>query len=79
MDPRKRYKKINGKKQRDGYICGNPTGRRGQPWWCVAVKIDENKVQVRDTKDPKDTTLAFTHNEWRAFIEAVKNGEFNVT
>lgn len=45
---------------------------------CVAVKITPQEVLVRDTKDPSKTTLKFNHEEWKAFIEGVKNGEFNV-
>jgi hypothetical protein len=35
-------------------------------------------VGVRDTKDEKSPTLSFTHDEWRAFIQGVKNSEFDL-
>lgn len=79
--PQARYKpnpKFKGRKEKDGFVCGNPTGKKHQPWWCVAVKRDSNGVHVRDTKDTMDTTLSFTKNEWKAFIKAVKDGEFDV-
>jgi len=72
------YKMVNGKKMSaDGFICGDETSimpyRR-----CVAVKITDKEVMVRDTKDFNNTTLSFTHAEWEVFVAAVKNGEFNV-
>ena len=45
---------------------------------CVSVKISDDKVQVRDTKDPNKTTLTFDHDEWKAFIGGVKAGVFDV-
>jgi hypothetical protein len=45
---------------------------------CVAVAITPAGVGIRDTKDPSKQTLAFTPAEWTAFVNAVKNGEFDV-
>ncbi len=45
---------------------------------CVAVKITNGAVQVRDTKDADDSTLNFTTDEWSAFIQGVKAGEFEL-
>lgn len=74
-----RYEKnlsFAGRKEKDGfYVSLCSTGDWHQ---CVACKITEEVVQVRDTKDPDDTTLTFTHGEWRAFIQGVKNGEFDL-
>lgn len=50
--------------------CGN---RRK----CVSVAIKPEGVAIRDTKDSTETTLAFNHGEWTAFITAVKAGEFD--
>ena len=78
MEPRERYKpnpKYNGRKEKDGFVCGNPTSG---VLWCVAVKINSDSVQVRDTKDLSDTTLTFTKDEWRAFTVGVKDKEFDV-
>jgi len=76
MDTKKRYQpNANGRKEKDGFICSSATWK----WFdCVAVKIDKKGVFVRDTKDAADTTLSFTHNEWRAFLKGVGNGEFDV-
>lgn len=42
---------------------------------CVEVNIDNHLVVVRDTTG--DLTM-FTHDEWRAFVEGVKNNEFDI-
>lgn len=44
---------------------------------CVAVRV-RKKVDIRDTKNPKGPTLSFNKDEWKAFVEGVKNGEFDV-
>jgi len=72
------YRMINGRKMSDdGFVCGPETSII--PYRsCVAVKITDSEVMIRDTKDINNNTLAFTHAEWRAFVSAVRNGEFNV-
>ena len=72
------YKMVNGRKMSaDGFVCGDETSvlpyRR-----CVAVKITDNEVLIRDTKDTTNTTLRFTHEEWRVFTSAIGKGEFHV-
>jgi len=37
--------------------------------WCVGVKIEKDKVLVKNTKDESGKVLTFTHNEWKVFIE----------
>lgn len=64
-----------GRKERDGFVCSSGT-YWGQ--WCVAVKLRSKDVQIRDTKDPHDKTLTFTTEEWNAFIEGAKQGEFDL-
>jgi hypothetical protein len=44
--------------------------------YCVAVAQKPEGVAVRDTKDPKNKTLFFSHEEWNAFTAGVKAGEF---
>ncbi|PIR45447.1 MAG: hypothetical protein COV09_01415 [Candidatus Vogelbacteria bacterium CG10_big_fil_rev_8_21_14_0_10_50_13] len=44
---------------------------------CVSVKIENKDVKVRNTEDPTKKTLSFNHQEWTAFIEGAKNGEFD--
>jgi len=43
---------------------------------CVAVRIGDT-VDVRDSKSASSPTLSFTRPEWSAFIQGVKNGEFD--
>jgi len=45
---------------------------------CVAVKVGEAAVEVRDTKDASSPTLSFTPAEWDAFVQGVKKGEFDI-
>ncbi|GGL42178.1 DUF397 domain-containing protein [Planomonospora parontospora] len=37
----------------------------------------ERLFLVRDSKDPDGPVLAFTPSEWDAFVDGVKNGEFD--
>mgnify|MGYP003395097801 CR=1 FL=1 len=62
----------------DGFAVSSLTFITNQRLTCVAVKIEDGKVQVRDTKDPSKTTLTFSNDEWVAFIGGVKEGEFNI-
>ncbi len=48
-----------------------------QPY-CVSIKITDDAVMVRDTKDPHKTTLTFNHNEWKAFTAAIRKGQFDI-
>lgn len=36
-------------------------------------------VAVRDTKDRDGGTLVFTHDEWRAFLGGVRDGDFDLS
>jgi hypothetical protein len=45
---------------------------------CVEVRIAADGVHVRDTKDRHGPALAFTLDEWRAFLTGVRLGEFDV-
>ena len=66
--------------------CTDEDGFRKSSWssrnpnlLCVAVKIaSDGSVLVRDTKDQTKATLTFTYDEWRAFIQGVKVGEFDL-
>ena len=43
-----------------------------------AHKADAGRlILMRDSKDPDGPVLAFTEDEWRAFIAGVKDGEFD--
>lgn len=44
---------------------------------CVEVAKKGDFIGVRDSKNPSGPVLAYTKEEWRVFIEGVKNGEFD--
>jgi hypothetical protein len=45
---------------------------------CVEVgRFPDGTVLVRDTKDRAQQPLAFTEDEWAAFVAGVKAGEFD--
>ena len=43
----------------------------------VALRIPE-LVAVRDSKNPDGPRLIFSHEEWRAFVAAVRAGEIDL-
>jgi hypothetical protein len=45
---------------------------------CVQVARRQDAIGVRDSKDPSKVTLCFTPDEWKAFIQGVKQGEFDI-
>lgn len=45
---------------------------------CVEVAfVEEGHVAVRDSKNPDGGTLVYTPAEWDAFLEGVRQGEFD--
>jgi predicted secreted Zn-dependent protease len=44
---------------------------------CVEVATPPDMVMVRDSKDRSGPVLAFGAREWLAFIDGVKQGEFD--
>ena len=44
---------------------------------CVEVAHGEDQIAVRDSKDPSGPVLMFTAHEWRAFLDGVRDGEFD--
>ncbi len=44
---------------------------------CVEARRDGDTITVRDSKDPDGTGLTFTVEEWMAFLQGVRAGEFN--
>jgi hypothetical protein len=53
---------------------------RSGPWTdnCVEVAFVNGAIVVRDSKDPAGPVLVFTANEWDAFVDGAKDGEFDV-
>jgi hypothetical protein len=44
---------------------------------CVEYAVARETVAIRDSKDPDGPILTFSHDSWRAFVEAIKSGEFD--
>jgi hypothetical protein len=45
---------------------------------CVEFRQVEGGVEVRNSKRPDAGTVAYTIDEWRAFIQGAKAGEFDI-
>lgn len=45
----------------------------------VALRLLDDAVAVRDSKDPDGPVLAVAPEEWRAFTDRVKAGAFDLT
>lgn len=44
---------------------------------CVEIAQLPDGRAVRDSKDPEDGMLRFTHAQWAAFTARVKSGQFD--
>ena len=44
---------------------------------CAEVAKNRGHVLVRDSKDPDGPRLSFLPGEWHAFLDGVRNGEFD--
>lgn len=45
---------------------------------CVEVAPVDNKLLVRDSKDPSGATLGYPAGSWRSFLSSAKQGDFDV-
>ena len=45
---------------------------------CVEVAFVGGAIIVRDSRTPDGPQLVFTPNEWDAFVEGAKDGEFDL-
>jgi Domain of unknown function (DUF397) len=54
---------------RRSHLCAN-----GE---CVEVGQQDGKILLRDSKDPRSRVLRYTAEEWRAFVDGIKAGEFD--
>ncbi len=43
---------------------------------CIEVALVDDHYLIRDSKNPDSTPLAFTADEWHAFVSGVKQDEF---
>lgn len=60
-----------------GDVTWRKSTRSGANGNCVEVAEFNNAVALRDSKDPTGPALLFTSEEWAAFIEGAKDGEFD--
>jgi uncharacterized protein DUF397 len=44
---------------------------------CVQVKSANGMIVVGDSKNPDGHVLSYTRQEWAAFLEGAKRGEFD--
>jgi hypothetical protein len=44
---------------------------------CVEVAWTGDHVLLRDTKNPEKTPMEFTADEWAAFVQGARSGEFD--
>jgi hypothetical protein len=44
---------------------------------CVQVSEAGGMIAVRDSKDPDGPVLSFTPDQWRAFVQGARAGEFD--
>lgn len=51
------------------------TGSNGQ---CTEVMDTGTDVLVRDSKDPTGPVLIFGREQWRAFLDGIRAGEFDI-
>jgi len=44
---------------------------------CVEIASVTGKIALRDSKDPSGPVLVYTPDEWSAFLDGAKKGEFD--
>lgn len=44
---------------------------------CVEVARNGDAVLIRDSKNPHGPKLEFSNLEWQAFVQGVRNGDFD--
>jgi hypothetical protein len=44
---------------------------------CVEVSIGNDRIRIRDSKDPDGAELTFDRAEWTAFVQGVQADEFS--
>ncbi len=60
-----------------GSVTWCKSTRSGANGNCVEVAQLPAAIALRDSKNPSGPVLMFSPNEWVAFIEGTKNGEFD--
>jgi transcriptional regulator with XRE-family HTH domain len=71
---------------RDGYPTMSPSAQGLSVWRksskcatseCVEIAREQNTILLRDSKSPETPAFRYTMEEFRAFLEGVKAGEFD--
>lgn len=44
---------------------------------CVRVAADGETVLIGDSKDPDGAVLTYSRSEWTAFVEGIRQGDFD--
>ncbi len=60
--------------KKDVWVKSTRSGSGGQ---CCEVRNRGEVIDVRDSKDTSGPFLTFTRDEWTAFVDGVKKGEFD--
>jgi hypothetical protein len=66
-----KWPNVNAAVWRRARKCDNSSGN------CVEVAEVGNATAVRDSKNPNGPVLVYTRNEWTAFLNGVKDGDFD--
>ena len=45
---------------------------------CLEVAFVGTSIAVRDSKDPDGDAQVYDHGEWKAFLDGVKTGQFDL-
>jgi uncharacterized protein DUF397 len=53
------------------------SSRSGSTECVLGARLEDGGMAVKDSKNPDGPVLVFTRDEWQAFIEGVKLGEFD--
>lgn len=60
----------------DEVVGGWRTSSRSGGVNCIEVRIEADRVHIRDSKKIQGAVLTFSRAEWQAFVAGVQNGEF---
>lgn len=44
---------------------------------CIRVAPHGNQIIIGDTKNPKGPVLTYSRDEWHAFVDGVRQGDFD--